>query len=182
MNFSINKTMDGLGPFFSCCKANNTAAVACTNDRRDASKRPCVSSSFEFFEVVGVSMLGSLNLWLLAHSYDSLQKTCSRFATAYGKEMHIQPLLVRTPKTPRILLPWSISHFAILVLPDGANVAYYGHSNVHYSSLKIVVEELLKIGEKPLVVMPMKYTQASFHVSGPYAQFLSKKDIAVIEW
>jgi hypothetical protein len=66
---------------------------------------------------------------------------------------------------------------------DGANVAYYGHNKVHYSSLKIVVDKLLQMGENPLVVMPSKYTQPSFHTSGAYNwQSLSQQDLEVIEW
>eukprot|EP00536_Pseudo-nitzschia_multiseries_P012512 jgi/Psemu1/244629/estExt_Genewise1.C_4820015 len=65
---------------------------------------------------------------------------------------------------------------------DGANVAYYGHSNVHYSSLKRVVEKLESMGERPLVVMPEKYTWKKFFVRPRYYQKLTEKDLEVIEW
>jgi len=65
---------------------------------------------------------------------------------------------------------------------DGANVAYYGHSNVHYSSLKKVVEKLESMGERPLVVMPEKYTSKTFFVRPRYYQKLSENDLQVINW
>lgn len=65
---------------------------------------------------------------------------------------------------------------------DGANVAYYGHSNVHYSSLKKVVEKLESMGERPLVVMPEKYTLKSFACRPNYYQKLTQKDQDVIDW
>jgi len=65
---------------------------------------------------------------------------------------------------------------------DGANVAYYGHSNVHYSSLKKVVEKLESMGERPLVVMPEKYTWKKFSVRPKYYQKLTEKDQEVIQW
>lgn len=78
----------------------------------------------------------------------------------------------------------SVSHQLVQTLrTDGANVAYYGHSNVHYSSLNKVVEKLLEMGERPLVVMPSKYTKASFHLHYPNKiQFLSQEDLEVLEW
>jgi hypothetical protein len=65
---------------------------------------------------------------------------------------------------------------------DGANVAYYGHSNVHYSSLKKVVEKLESMGERPLVVMPEKYTLNSFACRPNFYQKLTQKDQDVIDW
>jgi len=66
---------------------------------------------------------------------------------------------------------------------DGANVAYYGHSSVHYSSLKLVVERLEEMGETPLVVMPWKYIQPSFYVSSLKSRdILTEKDGEVIQW
>ena len=65
---------------------------------------------------------------------------------------------------------------------DGANVAYYGHSNVHYSSLKKVVEKLESMGERPLVVMPEKYTSKSWACRPNFYQKRTQKDEEVIEW
>lgn len=65
---------------------------------------------------------------------------------------------------------------------DGANVAYYGHSNVHYSSLKKVVEKLESMGERPLVIMPEKYTLKSFACRPNFYQKLTQKDQEVIDW
>lgn len=64
---------------------------------------------------------------------------------------------------------------------DGPNVAYFGHPFVHYSTLKLVVDKLEDMGEKPLVVMPHKYVQAKFRTSGTMEQHLSKRDFEVIE-
>lgn len=61
-------------------------------------------------------------------------------------------------------------------------MAYYGHSNVHYSSLKKVVEKLESMGERPLVVMPEKYTWKKFYVRPRYYQKLTEKDVEVIDW
>jgi len=66
-------------------------------------------------------------------------------------------------------------------LKDGANVGYYGHNQIHYSSIRKVVEKLESKGERPLVVMPEKYTQSSFQASKFY-QKLTEKDLEVIEW
>lgn len=65
---------------------------------------------------------------------------------------------------------------------DGANVAYYGHSNVHYSSLKKVVEKLESMGERPLVVMPEKYTSKSWACRPNFYQKRTRKDEEVIDW
>jgi len=65
---------------------------------------------------------------------------------------------------------------------DGANVAYYGRSNVHYSSLKKVVEKLESMGERPLVVMPEKYTSKSWACRPNFYQKRTQKDEEVIEW
>ena len=70
---------------------------------------------------------------------------------------------------------------------DGANVGYHGYSQVHYSSVKKLVEKLLSMGERPLVVMPEKYTQNAFNVGiniggRALVQKLTEKDREVIEW
>jgi hypothetical protein len=48
---------------------------------------------------------------------------------------------------------------------DGPNIAYYGHGDVHYSQVQCVVEELERLGEKVLVVMPFKYVASNFYLS-----------------
>lgn len=48
---------------------------------------------------------------------------------------------------------------------DGPNVAYFGHSMLHYSQVARMVEHLENLGERPLVIMPHKYCQKSFHVT-----------------
>ena len=64
---------------------------------------------------------------------------------------------------------------------DGPNIAYHGHPTVHYSTLKLVLDELESMGEVPLVVMPLKYTTPSFRTSGTHAQRLSDRELAMIE-
>jgi len=48
---------------------------------------------------------------------------------------------------------------------DGANVAYFGFPELHYSQVEKVVDELRRMGENPLVVLPKKYTQRKFLLS-----------------
>jgi hypothetical protein len=65
---------------------------------------------------------------------------------------------------------------------DGPNVAYFGHGNVHYSQVQCTVQELEKMGERPLVVMPQKYMSPSFWVAGlSFTQELSQNDLDIIE-
>jgi hypothetical protein len=47
---------------------------------------------------------------------------------------------------------------------DGANVAYFGLGSINYHQLKLMILALEKMGETPLVVMPMKYTQKKFYL------------------
>jgi hypothetical protein len=63
---------------------------------------------------------------------------------------------------------------------DGPNVAYFGHGNVHYSQVQLVIDELERMGERPLVTMPQKYVQSSFWVSGPKMQVLSQREIDIM--
>ncbi|GAX09315.1 hypothetical protein FisN_32Hh011 [Fistulifera solaris] len=65
---------------------------------------------------------------------------------------------------------------------DGPNVAYFGHGNVHYSQVWEVVQELQRLGERPLVVMPQKYLSRSFWLSGlGKVQELNDQDQAIID-
>jgi pentatricopeptide repeat protein len=64
---------------------------------------------------------------------------------------------------------------------DGPNVAYAGHGDVHYSQIKLVVDELERMGERPLVVMPTKYIASRFFLSSlETTQSLSDKDIGIM--
>ena len=61
---------------------------------------------------------------------------------------------------------------------DGPNVAYAGHGDVHYSQVLLVVEELERLGERPLVIMPSKYVSKQFYVTGlGGVQTLGQKDL-----
>lgn len=64
---------------------------------------------------------------------------------------------------------------------DGPNVAYFGHGFVHYSQVKFVVEALERMNERPLVVMPQKYTAPKFNVNFGSTQELSEQDLAVLK-
>ena len=47
---------------------------------------------------------------------------------------------------------------------DGANIAFFGSGLVQYSQLKMMVDELARLGETPLVIMPHKYTTPKFYL------------------
>lgn len=65
---------------------------------------------------------------------------------------------------------------------DGANVAYFGSPELHYSQVKRVVDELKLMGENPLVILPKKYTQRTFMLShNRKLQTLRDRDYNVIE-
>lgn len=81
-------------------------------------------------------------------------------------EWHTYPLHPPPPPPPRI---------------DGPNVAYFGHGKVHYSQVKFVLEELERMGERPLVVMPQKYTAPKFNVNYGVQQELSERDLDVLK-
>ena len=64
---------------------------------------------------------------------------------------------------------------------DGPNVAYFARGNVHYSQVQLVVDELERLGERPLVVMPEKYVSSSFRLAGlGYTQKLSENEIDIM--
>lgn len=64
---------------------------------------------------------------------------------------------------------------------DGANVAYAGHGNVHYSQVQLVVDKLEDMGEKVLVVMPSKYVGEKFYVAGiDSVQQLSEREVGIM--
>ncbi len=62
-------------------------------------------------------------------------------------------------------------------LLDGANVAYYGHGLFRYSQVQKVVEELERMGERPLVIMPQKYAVASFRLAHGVTQKLNQSSL-----
>jgi len=65
---------------------------------------------------------------------------------------------------------------------DGANVAYFGFPELHYSQVKLLVDELKGMGEKPLVILPKKYTHRTFLLSSTgKSQILKDRDYAVID-
>jgi hypothetical protein len=47
---------------------------------------------------------------------------------------------------------------------DGPNVAYFGFGKVSMVQLQRMVDELERLGEHPLVVMPEKYTRQKFYL------------------
>jgi hypothetical protein len=64
---------------------------------------------------------------------------------------------------------------------DGPNVGYFGHGDVHYSQIRLVVEQLESMGEKPLVIMPQKYASPSFWLAGlGYNQKLSGDEVGIL--
>jgi hypothetical protein len=81
----------------------------------------------------------------------------------------------------RLLLSFgfTILTFYLSSRQDGANVAYFQHGDVHYSQVKVVVDELERMNERPLVIIPQKYTAPKFHTN--YAvQELSDRDLEVL--
>lgn len=64
---------------------------------------------------------------------------------------------------------------------DGANVAYHGHGTVHYSQVKFVVDELERMNETPLVIMPQKYTAPKFNINYGSKQELTERDMEVLK-
>lgn len=52
---------------------------------------------------------------------------------------------------------------------------------MHYSQVKLVVDALERMNEKPLVIMPQKYTAPKFNVNYGLMQELSDRDLAVLK-
>ena len=63
---------------------------------------------------------------------------------------------------------------------DGPNVAYFGHGMVRYSQVLKVVEELERLGERPLVIMPRKYVSTTFRLGHGVVQQLTPDALNVI--
>jgi hypothetical protein len=89
--------------------------------------------------------------------------------------------LINSPPSVPNYRDVAVTLLCLLIL-DGANVAYFGNARIHYSSVKGVVEQLLAMGERPLVVIPQKYVQPKFQVSNLKTQKLSPNDLEYIEW
>ena len=75
--------------------------------------------------------------------------------------------------TRRLLLIYSF--FGI----DGPNVGYFGHGNVHYSQVQKMVAKLEAMNERPLVIMPVKYTKSQFKASTGL-QVLKERELNVL--
>jgi predicted deacetylase len=66
-------------------------------------------------------------------------------------------------------------------MEDGPNVAYHGTMKVQYSQVKLAVEQLEQMGERPLVTMPSKYVAPRFRLSMGHTQKLTEKEIRIME-
>jgi pentatricopeptide repeat protein len=61
---------------------------------------------------------------------------------------------------------------------DGPNVAYFGHGDVHYSQVSLIVKNLEAMGENPIVLMPQKYASERFWLSSlNRSQELSDREV-----
>lgn len=70
---------------------------------------------------------------------------------------------------------------AFTAIVDGPNVAYYGHGDVRWSQVSLVVDKLEELGEVPLVIMPQKYLASKFWLSSVgYMQELSETELAIM--
>jgi hypothetical protein len=63
---------------------------------------------------------------------------------------------------------------------DGPNVAYFGHGDVHYSQVELVVKALEKMNENPLVIMPEKYVAPKFYLAMGNVQELDEQSVGVM--
>lgn len=59
-------------------------------------------------------------------------------------------------------------------------MAYFGHGSLRYSQVLRVVQELEKMGERPLVIMPQKYANAHFRLANGQHQSLTEPELNVI--
>jgi hypothetical protein len=51
----------------------------------------------------------------------------------------------------------------------------------HYSQVKLAVEKLELMGERPLVTMPSKYVAPRFRLSMGHTQKMTKEEIGIME-
>ncbi|KAL3802226.1 hypothetical protein HJC23_001770 [Cyclotella cryptica] len=75
-------------------------------------------------------------------------------------------------------------HFTVIV--DGANVGFYmrkkySKGQFSYRQIQAVVSSLEANGERPLVILPHKYTKPGFIVSDRYRQRLDQDEIEILE-
>lgn len=59
-------------------------------------------------------------------------------------------------------------------------MAYFGQGTVRYSQVLQVVNELEKMGERPLVIMPRKYVNPSFRLGHGVVQELTQQSLDVV--
>ena len=64
---------------------------------------------------------------------------------------------------------------------DGANVAYFGWGRVNVYQLVHMVTTLERLGERPLVVFPQKYTNQRFHLRQGMMQVLRDEELGYLE-
>lgn len=64
---------------------------------------------------------------------------------------------------------------------DGANVAFFGRGIVDYQQIKMVVNGLEDMGERPLIIIPQKYAHRKFHVRRGFIQELNEEAMAIVE-
>lgn len=67
------------------------------------------------------------------------------------------------------------------VFIDGPNVAYYGHGTIHYSQVLAIYDKLERMGERPLIIMPEKYTARKFSVPLGGFQELSQNELTMVK-
>ena len=64
---------------------------------------------------------------------------------------------------------------------DGANIAYFGWGRVNVYQLVHMVTALERLGERPLVVFPQKYTNQRFHLRQGMMQVLRDEELGYLE-
>jgi len=74
------------------------------------------------------------------------------------------------------------------VIVDGANVAFFNifrNGGFSHNQIKLVVDELEKMGENVLVVLPHKYAQEKIHMTSLrkryYTQYLNEDELKIID-
>jgi pentatricopeptide repeat protein len=76
--------------------------------------------------------------------------------------------------------PRQLGEQAYTAFIDGPNVAYYGHGDIHYSQVKLIFDHLVRMGEKPLVIMPQKYIAKRFSLHAGRMQELTSKEMEIM--
>jgi len=164
---------------------------------KDAAGHSCVGR-VDIDEETGISPETGTKLRLFSltetqrkHVHDTLLEMASNQHEEYGERLKEKGKLLDEVRDGEYALQ-ELSKFSrwlqdregppFTCFVDGPNVAYYGHGNVHYSQIHLVVRELEAMGEHPLVVMPTKYIGESFWLpSVGKTQVLSERDIAIMD-